>query len=192
MAWNLGLLGAASFVAPAGSYDLLQTEILTGSQASVTFSSLGDYAANYQHLQLRWVARSTDTGTGGGNDFLIQFNADTSTTYSAHRLEGNGSTVSSNAQTSQPSMRLGFVIRDGMTANSYSAGVVDILDPFETSKNTTVRNLDGYTAALGNQIRLSSGLFYKTESITSLKILLDSFQFKSGSRFSLYGLKASV
>jgi hypothetical protein len=89
-------------------------------------------------------------------------------------------------------MRLGFVIRDGMTANSYSAGVVDILDPFETSKNTTVRNLDGYTAALGNQIRLSSGLFYKTESITSLKILLDSFQFKSGSRFSLYGLKASV
>jgi hypothetical protein len=119
-------------------------------------------------------------------------NNNTGSNYSAHRLQGNGSTVTSAATTSSTSMRLGFTIRDGRTANVFSAGVLDILDPFETTKNTTVRSLDGYAAAGGFNLILASGLFISTDSVTSIKILTDSDSIKAGSRFSLYGLKASV
>lgn len=175
---------------PSSEYLIQTYEVGATLLASVTFDNLGQYAGVYKHLQIVWVARSTDLDTGGGSDFLIQFNNNTGSNYSAHRLDGSGSSVVSTAQTSQTSMRLGFVIRDGRTANSYSAGVTDILDPFSASKNTTVRNLDGYTADGAQQIRLSSGLFFQTSAINTIKLFQDSFSFKTGSRFSLYGVTA--
>jgi hypothetical protein len=39
-----------------GSYDLLETEILTGTQASVEFTSLDSYT-DYQHFQIRGTLR---------------------------------------------------------------------------------------------------------------------------------------
>jgi hypothetical protein len=74
----LGVLAAqaeAAAPAAAGSYDLLETEILTGTQASVTFSSLNStYGADYQHLQLRIVTRD-NRGISGTNNIRLQVNS---------------------------------------------------------------------------------------------------------------------
>ena len=170
-----------------GSYDLLATEILTSTAASVTFSSLGDYAANYQHLQLRFAAR-LDLSGSTSNVLAIRANGISSSSYSAHQLNGDGSVVESAAFTSATSMRLGRITAASATADNFGAGVIDILDPYSSSKNTTFR---GFTGIGSELVTLYSGLFINTASITSLELLpVTSSNYISGSRFSLYGIKA--
>jgi hypothetical protein len=184
----LGVVQAQAFeTAAAGSYDLLATEILTGSAASVTFSSLGDYAADYQHLQIRYNAR-IDPATGNALTFYMQYNGDTGSNYNGHALRGNGSTVTSSSVASAATVDIGTVT--GASGN-FGAGVIDILDPFDSNKYTTARSLSGSTG--GNQIELRSHLWRDTDSLTSITVGgFGSEQFTSLSRFSLYGLKASV
>jgi hypothetical protein len=174
----------------AGAYDLLETEILTGSQASVTFSSLNStYGADYQHLQVRLVGRFAAAYTN--IEAAIQFNADTGSNYTRHRLEGNGSSVSSTAQASQTYSTLTGMPGSASTSDVFGASVIDILDPFETTKYTTIRSFGGMTS--GNHISLKSGLWMNTAALTEIKLFEGFFatSWVSGSRFSLYGLKAA-
>jgi len=167
-----------------GSYDLLATEILTGSAASVTFSSLGDYATDYQHLQIRFVNKTTKTFA---DNMSMRLNGDTGNNYATHRLFAQGSSVSSFAGSSQNNM---FVGRHGSTAaNVFAPGVIDILDPFESNKNTTVRSLSGHVLSGDNQIVLYSGVWLNTAAVTSINIFPPSVSFTADSRFSLYGLR---
>jgi hypothetical protein len=168
-----------------GSYDLLATEILTGSAASVTFSSLGDYATDYQHLQIRSVTKNTSNDFS--DNFFMQFNGVTTSSYAHHRLFGNGSSVSSFASSSQTSMVAGRFARS--TGNDFASGVIDILDPFETTKNTTIRAFYGSFDSAA--VVLNSGLFAQTNAVSSINISGGGVNFAIGSRFSLYGLKAA-
>ena len=176
---------ASGGVAGAGSYDLLATEILTGSQASVTFSSLGDYAATYQHLQIRWTMRNAET-SGGQSALWVQYNADTGANYSWHRLYGNGIGAGSDSLSSQTKLLASVGTRNSATSGNFAGGVIDILDPFESSKNTTLRCLGGESAF----IQLGSGAWFNTNSLTEVKIFSDA-NMNTGSRFSLYGWKAA-
>lgn len=191
----LGVLAAqAEAAAPvaAGSYDLLETEILTGSAASVTFSSLNStYGSTYQHLQLRYVARD-NRALSGTNNFKIYFNGDgSSSNYSYHFMFNSGSSVASTASTSQSQMLIGYVPMGNDTADAYAAGVIDILDAFETSKYKTVRNLGGLHVSAGPLIILHSGLWFDTSAIDSITIPANTASWVSGTRFSLYGLKGA-
>ena len=174
-----------------GSYDLLQTEILTSSAASVTFSSLGDYAADYQHLQIRATVRSSNAA----NQIIGLFtriNGVTTNSYAWHWLYGNGGSVVSQAFSTTNRMIGGMTPDNNTTGDSYGASVIDILDPYETNKNTTIRALAGVTNSGGNWIQLSSGVYLNTESMTSFELFPEGGSWVTGSRFSLYGLKASV
>jgi hypothetical protein len=93
----LGVLQAqAAGQVAAGSFDLLETQVLTSSAASVTFSSLSTYAADYQHLQIRIVSK-VQTGYGRLGNLFGSMETQRLTT--AHDfLRGNGSSVSSKAQ----------------------------------------------------------------------------------------------
>lgn len=173
----LGILAAAGF-APAGggSYDLLETSILSSSAASVTFSNLGNYASDYQHLQIRTVLQSTT-----GVTISLRMNGDTGSNYTFHRLEGNGSSVYSNAGTGRNNIALGT---SSDTGSIFSPFVVDILDPYQ-SKNKTVRSF-----ARANGVGLYSGMWINTASLTSLTIFAETGQnLVTNSRFSLYGLR---
>ena len=182
----LGVLAAQAegAVAAAGSYDLLETEILTGTQASVTFSSLNStYGADYQHLQLRMVAQSAEGGTGsGGVVSTLSFNSSAMT--KNHYLYANGSTVASGV--SGTSGFLVNLVRSGST-DAFSACVADILDPFNSSKNTTVRWLGGYP----NELALSSNLWNSTTAVDSITVGVSVGNYSIGSRFSLYGLRSA-
>ncbi len=173
----LGFLAASGV--SAGSFDLLETQTLTGSQSSVTFSSLSTYATTYQHLQIRAVARTSNASAGGV--VFLDFNGSSSGTI-GHYLLGDGSSASGDDSES----RAGFVTGANATTSAFGAIVLDLLDPFETTKNKTFRALSGP----GIGIYLASGMWVNTSAVTSLT-LRSSANFVQYSRFSLYGIKAA-
>jgi hypothetical protein len=175
-----------------GAYDLLETEILTGTQASVTFSSLNStYGADYQHLQLRIVTRD-NRAISGLNNIRMQVNSDSGSNYADHGLYGNGSSVLSYANTSESQFNaLSVNPSNSDTADAFGVGVVDFLDCFETSKYLTMRSLNGATVAAGSTIRLSSCVWMNTNALDTILIYPSSASFVTGSRFSLYGLRSA-
>lgn len=190
----LGVL-AASGATAAGSFDLLSTQVLTGPQTSITFNIAGTgWDTTYQHLQIRFVARST-YGSFPVFDTGMRFNGDSGTNYSWHQLLGLGSgNPISEGQANQTSMRCGVGAANSLGASIFGASVVDILDPFEANKFKTIRSFDGTmgSATNGNYVMIHSGAWRNVASVTSLT-LIDQYggNFVSGSRFSLYGWKAA-
>jgi hypothetical protein len=178
------------FLASAGGgvdtdYELIESYILGSSQASVTFSNLGDYSSTYKHLQVRIVSKTIRSSTS--DQLSIRLNADSGSNYARHRLLGEG-TVQSDASSSQTSMN-DVLVSDGANETSvFGAAVVDILDPYSTSKNTTLRILSG-SAGTEGRIMLSSGLWNNTNSLTTVEFFRPTSSLATGSRFSIYGLK---
>ena len=120
----------------------------------------------------------------------LRFNGVTTSSYSRHELNGNGSALSSNANINQTFIRLDAVSDGGQNANAFDAMILDILDFSNTNKNKTVRSFKGKTGTQQG-IRLESGLFRDTSAITSMtfNFALTSENFVSGCRFSLYGIR---
>lgn len=179
----LGILAAAGF-SPAvagGSYDLLESSVLTSSASIVEFTNLATkYASTYQHLQVRIVALS-----GQENWATIRLNADsTAGNYRSHALSGNGSTVSSAAYNGTSNGADIQIIAGGTVP---SPSIVDILDPFE-AKNKTIRSMTAINSS-GSTIALTSGLYISTSQLTEIRFRHSSSNFSIGSRFSLYGVK---
>jgi hypothetical protein len=76
------------------------------------------------------------------------------------------------------------------TSNAFSTSVIDILDAYSSTKNKTVRILGGFADGANSRMRLGSGAWLNTASITSISITDgESQSFVAGSRFSLYGIK---
>ena len=186
------LAGNSAYVPPVPSaFDLLESEILTSSAASITLSSLGDYSSDYQHLQIRMVGRSTRAATN--SEFYLRFNGDTGTNYSQYYMRGSGSaTESNNLQTSAADGVRVYQSLTGATFNSdtFAPSVIDINDPFETTKFTTSKIMTGFAGSSLDRVLLEGGLWMSTNSLTS--ITLDEYygsSFAAGTRVSLYGLR---
>ena len=189
MAWNLGLLGGAAG-GGGGAYDLLETTTLSSSASSVTFSGLGSYS-DYAHLQIRAVVRES-SGAGGYTNSQLTLNGDTGSNYSWHYMGGQGSSVSSVGYGTQPNVRLqSFAPGDGSPSGIFGAGVIDILDFNNGSKNSTVRALHGAITSTNNGIFLTSGAWFNTDAITSINFAIGSNSWVAGCRFSLYGIKGA-
>jgi len=184
MPFGLGFFATAGAGA-AGSFDLLETQILSSNTSSITFSSLSTYASTYQHLQIRAVAK-TDRSGADNDTVIMRFNGDSASNYSCHYLRGQSGSVSSGANTSETKILCRAI---GATDGNFGALVIDILDAFETTKYKTTRSLGGYSNAI---LELGSGSWRNTAALTS--ILLDQdvgSNFLTGSRFSLYGSKVA-
>ena len=188
MPFGLGFFAVAGAGGAAGSFDLLETQVLGSSQASVTFSSLSTYASTYKHLQIRMSVRSTRSADG---DILaIQYNGDTTAgNYAYHFLAGSGSAVNSGGEATN-FYAMTYIMAGSNPTNAFTPAVTDILDPFETNKNTVARTLFG--GAFDRQIVLQSYLWKNTAALTSIAIKpVIGSTLLTGSRFSLYGIKVS-
>lgn len=186
----LGILNAQAVGGAVGgaAFDLLETTILTTNQSSVEFTGLGDYS-DYKHLQIRLVGRSTRVNTQDA--YALTFNGDTGTNYTTHTLRGDGSAVASFARTSDPFILLNKTTAASSPANEFSGSVIDILDFSNSSKNTTIRAFLGATSS-GQFVALHSGAYYNTDAVTSINLDLQiGPNYLTGSRFSLYGIKAA-
>jgi hypothetical protein len=177
----LGILSAAAG-GVAGDYELIASEILGSSQASITFSNLGDYSSTYKHLQIRAAHRSSANSQDAG---YIRFNGDSGTNYNRHFLYGTGSSVFSDPSTNAAQME-SFNPGDAtLASNIFGASVTDLLDVYSTTKNTTIKTLTGVNYRIG----LQSGAWRNTAALTSITITLFNGNFIAGSRFSIYGIR---
>ena len=186
--WYRSMLAGNDPFSP-GAYELIETNILTTTATSITFSSIPQ---TYKHLQLRMTTRLTSSS--GFNPMRIRFNATSPSTYIMHFLEGNGSTVSSGnfLAITDGIRQQGMMSGSSNATGVFGVAITDILDYASTSKNTTIRTLAGGINAADTtaRITLNSGAWIDTAAISEIRIAENAgATIAIGSRFSLYGIK---
>jgi hypothetical protein len=95
-------------ILPSSEY-LIDSRILETTAASVTFDNLSQYAGIYKHLQICFVAKSTNTDSNWWS-IMTEINGDTGSNYAFHRLVGDGSTVTSSAGASTSLPRNAYIL----------------------------------------------------------------------------------
>jgi hypothetical protein len=172
---------------PTGSYDALATyTVPSGGLSTITFAGLPT-GGQYQHLQIRWLARSTVAGSEDST--TLRFNSDSGSNYSWHFLFGNGSSANASNGTSTTGIYPWAVPASSFLGSSFGVNVIDILDAFSTTKNKTTRALAGYdNNSTNGRIALASGLWMNTNAINSIT-LTNSANWDQYSQFALYGVK---
>ena len=176
--------------------EAIATQYLEADAASVEFSSI---PATYEHLQLRFTARGTDTtastyytslnlqfGTGGGA-------VDTGTNYSRHYLVGP---LAAGGNTGINQIWLGTISNAGSGTGTdhvglYAVQLVEILDYTNTNKNTTLVGLNGRHDYWSPEVRLNSGFWDNTGAVDRIKLAPYTGSFVRGSEFTIYGVKDS-
>jgi hypothetical protein len=187
----IGIIASSfrSAAGPDGAYDSLATvTVPSGGLASITFAAIPN---TYKHLQIRGIARASAADTSDHN-IVAAFNSDTTfTNYRTHVLDGDGATATAgSAQVSGFYASAGLTLGNNSTASAFSASVIDILDYANTSKNTTVRVLNGFDRNGAGYVRFASSLWLNTAAITSIDISLRTGgNFVQYSQFALYGVK---
>tara|TARA_R110000822_G_scaffold231076_1_gene363133 strand:+ start:442 stop:1023 length:582 start_codon:yes stop_codon:yes gene_type:complete len=175
----------------AGAYESIATVTVGSPVSSITFSSI---AADWKHLQIRYLAAST-RATYGFDQMYMRFNSDTGSNYSSHQLIGNGSSATAAAQTSATSMTIGDRNIGAAMPNTFGAGVIDVLDYQNSSKHKTARSLTGidnngtYDGTYYPYINFSSGLWQSTVAVNAVSFTAQNGDFKQYSSFALYGIK---
>lgn len=174
-------------------FESIATAVGTGSSNTITFSAI---PSTYQHLQIRYIGKST--GTGAANyTYSVRFNGDTGSNYARHALAGDGGGTASTGAATQTSISTSYInIPNTATVinDMHGAGVLDIHDYTSTSKNKILSGLIGTdlnrtTAPIGYVIAFS-GVWYATPAaITSIDIILATGNWTTTSSFCLYGIK---
>jgi len=171
-----------------GSFESIATATGTGSSGTITFSSI---PSTYQHLQVRFLVRSTSVSAGFEN-LLIRFNSDTGSNYDYHVLFGDGSSASASAGTSATSARARDVVaRSGVASNIHGVGVINLNDYASTTKNKTISIFHGVDANGSGNATLQSGLWRNTNAVNSITLFLPSDSWTTSSTFALYGIKGA-
>ena len=150
-----------------GNYESIATVTLSGSQQTITFSSIPQ---TYKHLELRSIGRITS----GSQYCTIRINNNTTASnYNYHALEGDGSTAYAFAGTSYFTP----ILQVNATANYFQPSIFSILDYTSTTKNKTLRGMLAQEYNGSGNITLISGAFYNTDAITQIDIIPNSSAF---------------
>lgn len=169
---------AYSPIAVADPYDLLESQVLSTTPTSVTFSNLvSSYATDYEHLHLTLLTNRTTQSVGA---LYMEFNGDTNNAnYYYHNLYGSGSSASANRS---------IAFHTG-TSTIFTGSLIDILHPFDTNRYTVSRNLHGVPGTSEPVALFQSHLWKNTNQVDSITFKVDANNFPVNSRFSLYGTK---
>jgi hypothetical protein len=159
----------------------------SGGAANVEFTSI---PGTYTHLQIRYIARSSDSGNYGYA--RLRFNSDTGSNYSYHYLQGDGASATAGAASSEGRMHY-FYTTGTADTNRFAPCVADILDYKDTNKYKTVRWLSGWDVnGAGGYVEYQSGLWQSTSAITSIKFdFVSGASFQQYTHFALYGIKVA-
>lgn len=180
----LGILNAQAAGAVGEAYDLLQQESLGASTSSITFSSLGDYATDYKHLEMRW---SAGRGIDDRGALLIDFNGDsTASNYYHHSQRALGGTPSVGSGNSN------FFSAYGGNGTNVTTGVTQFINAFDTNSKTIARTFSGKANSTEPFINFVSTVWDNTASLTSITIKGSGTNLTASSLFSLYGIKRAA
>jgi hypothetical protein len=184
----LGIFSAAGAGGVQGDFELINTQIISGSSTSSISFDVSSFGSTYKHLQIRHLTRNSTTGNEA---IQIRFNGVSSAVYSWHSLYNNqsgglvtGAAFTDTSITSYPGAN------SNAPANVFMPAIIDILDAFSTTKNKTTRQFAGARFGASQQeVSLYSGCFQSTAATSSISITASGGVFVAGSRFSLYGIR---
>jgi len=181
LAGNTGYDPAATF--------LIQRVAGTGSSSTISLTSI---PSTYKHIQVRATFKAAGTGFYV-DDLLLRLNSDTSSNYTKHYLQGNGSTATAVGTASTTSIDCGRILSsDAALANMTTTVIIDIHDYASTSKYKTVRIFSGDEGNINDgsfRVVLASGLWQSTSAITSLTFSTSAaLNFTSATSVALYGM----
>jgi hypothetical protein len=171
----------------ATTYELISSNTLGSSAASVTFSAI---PSTYTDLVLKVSARNNDTGT---SYFRVSMNGDTASNYSRTTLVGTGSAVSSGRDSN---VTYGFsalyLPSSSNTSNTFSSSELY----FPNYNSTASKPVNIYSTEENNSstsYMISAAGLYRGTNITSITCdeSFGGLQFVAGSSFYLYGIKNS-
>lgn len=188
----LGIVASGNYPRVTNSYESIATVTVgAGGSANVEFTSI---PSTYKHLQIRCFSRNTSTSVRV-NMQVGNSTIDTGNNYNWHSLGGDG--VSAFGYTPGPNLNyiqaLSSVQGSGL-ASAFGAGIIDILDYANTSKNKTIRILTGSEVnsySSGDYfVGLNSGAWFSTSAIDRIKLYPNSAgNLAQYSSFALYGIK---
>lgn len=167
------------------TYTLINSNVLTSSTASVTFSSI---PSTYTDLVVRMSLRAEDTDPGGDR-IKVVLNGNSSSIYSMTNIVGFGSGgYGSAALSSQTYLTLRYTNQGGMTTNAFGSAELYI-PSYTVSQNKPMNGMSVQeTNSASARMSATAGLFSSTSAITSMEFLPYSGNWLTGSSFYLYGI----
>lgn len=172
----------------ASSYTLIAENRLLSNTASVTFSSIPN---TYAHLELWLSVRTTKTNTL--QDYVFQFNGDTSASYRLGEYWVRGSQTAPSALSVTSNLNYGFAgqgLGDTAGANFFAASLMQINDYASTNKYKTTDSLTGNQNSTDGFAIWYSNVWEKTSAINSITIYPTTDSFKTNCYFTLFGVGA--
>jgi hypothetical protein len=171
-----------------GNFESLATATGTGSEKTITFSSI---PSTYTHLQIRF-AQYNQSSIGG--NIRMRFNGDSgSSSYNWNVIQGveSPATFAAARSTTQGSI---------LVANYYTAGqpsyptfgIIDITDYSITSKFKSVKSHSSMikNVVADSSTELFSGTWKSTSAITSITLFSSGApNWNTSTKFALYGIK---
>ena len=169
-----------------GSVVKISQTVTSGSQTSVTFSSISNA---YSDLIISVAGRSTDS-IGVNNFVYVQCNSDTGTNYSTEKQYSYDSSTGVGQTTATTSLLMGYVPNAGATANH--AGSCEAVIP--NYKGTTFyKNMIATmgvslgTGAYSQGAGVFGGTWLNTSAINALKVYPSGGSWADGTVVTLYG-----
>jgi hypothetical protein len=192
MSLILGILDSGGAAAgAANSYESIATVTVgSGGAATISFTSI---PATYTHLQVRGIVRN-DAGGGNTQNLNMTINNDTSSAYSLHQLDADGSSTSAYGENVNRSncAQVMQLTTSTAGANIFGTGIIDILDYTNTNKNRTVRSLRGQDQNnTSGSLSFKSYLYTSTTAISRLDFISNGGNLVQYSQLALYGIKGS-
>jgi hypothetical protein len=178
---------ASSGGAAGGAYEsIASTTVGAGGAANVTFSSI---PSTYQHLQVRYSLRTVSANLD--DEIYVTINGNGSSNAN-HLLTGNGGNVTAEGLNYSSVIYIGKTVGGGSTSNIFGAGIIDIHDYANTTRNKTIRVFNGMdTNSTTGYVNLGSGFnFTNQNAITSFAIRSNS-NWAQNTVVSLYGIKGA-
>ena len=162
---------------PTPTYTPLATRTLTGSAASVTFSSI---PGTYQDLILVIESQGTTTA-----DARLTINGSSSAIYNYLRMSGTGSSATSGGGSNQT---IGVISSQPFSTTSQAALLtLHFMDYSATDKHKNVL-VRGNAASTGVEAIIQR--WASTSAITSILVFPSTGSWATGGVFSLYGVIA--
>jgi hypothetical protein len=169
-------------MAAAQTYEPLATSTLGSATNTVTFTSISQ---NYTDLILVCTGRNStaydaiDIRVGNGS-------LDTGANYAIIAVNGNGANAQSFRESNATSMT-------NMGITSTSKEQVSIYQFMGYSNTTTYKTVLGRSSVTDFRVAAIIGLWRSTSAINTVSLRCDnaSYNFTTGSTFTLYGIKAA-
>jgi hypothetical protein len=170
------------------TYQLISSNVLSSSAASVTFSAI---PSTFTDFVIRASIRS-DNSIRISDAINIRINSDIGANYSWVYVLGNGSSASSSINNGIDYVSPGVANAPLSTSNTFAS-----LEMYVPNYTTSAKKPLSFFGAFEDntttaQVRATAGLWQGTAAITSVQFFpLNGPNFVSGSSFYLYGIKNS-